>query len=863
MRLIIALIAFTALASFLWMNRVADSASPAEDRISGAYQALNALGAQRTYPFRQIPEKAHFAAYQQAVEMRAQKNKKLQDIPEWEAIGPVNMGGRTLAIAFNPQNASTIYAGSASGGLWRSYTEGRGAEAWEYVSTGFPVLAVSSIAFAPDDSLTMYIGTGEVYNYTAAGTGAAYRSTRGSYGIGILKSTDGGVTWQKSLDWTFNQQHGVWMIKVNPLNPNTVWAATTEGVYKSTDAGETWNRSLDVIMATDIQINPADTSTVFAGCGNFASLGHGIYRTTDSGDNWSKLTQGLPTTFNGKILLDMTNLPFGNTLYASIGNGFSFSDGFSWLCSSTDNGENWTIETTQDYSKWQGWFAHDVAVNPTNAEEVFAVGIEVYKSTDGGANLQQVSTNGAFSGRNPPEGPEGPPTYSHPDHHAVIYHPTDFNTVYLANDGGVFRSTDGGQTFESCNGGYQTGQFYAGFSVGVTDSIVTMGGFQDNSTAIYDGETSWFVRLIGGDGGWTAIDPTDAQIMYGSSQFLNLAKSTNGGQSWFGLGVPGGNNPTVFIAPYLLYPQDPQIIYAARNIVYRSENGGSSWNATNNGLAIDGNPVLAMAVAQSNADIIYVATAPFSRVRGVHRSLNGGSSWTEITGNLPDRYPGDLTIDPTDPGIVYITFSGFGTDHVFKSTDFGSTWTGIGTSLPDVPTNAVIVDPLYPDHVYIGNDIGVFVSTDAGISWSDYSDALPDAVMVFDLAISPLNRKLRIGTHGNGAYERGLIGEAVGIEPVSENVAETIALYQNYPNPFNPATTITFELQQREAVTLRIFNSLGQEVRTLLREVRNAGRYEVAWDGNNNSGERVASGMYLYQLRAGSATTSRRMILSK
>ncbi|MGH1365591.1 MAG: FlgD immunoglobulin-like domain containing protein [Calditrichia bacterium] len=862
MRLIIAVIlSMLFLMLYLFTGQ---ETTPSEDKISGAYQALNMLGAQRTYPFQQLPENAHYAAFEQAKALRASKNKTLHNDSEWNDIGPKNLGGRTLTVALNPQNPSTVYAGSASGGLWRSYSEGRGVDAWEYVSTGFPTLAVSSITFAPGDSSTMYLGTGEVYNYSAAGTGAAYRSTRGSYGIGILKSTDGGATWAKSLDWSYNQQHGVWAIKVNPLNPNTVWAATTEGVYKSTDAGTNWNHVLDVIMATDLQISPVDTNIVFAGCGNFASIGHGVYRSTDSGTNWDKLSEGLPATFNGKILLDMTNLPLGNTLYASIGNGFSFSDGFSWLCSSVDNGENWTIETTLDYSKWQGWYSHDVAVNPTNPQEVFTVGIEIYKSTNGGSNLAIKSTNGTFSGRVPPEGPEGPATYSHPDHHEVVYHPTDSNILYFANDGGVFRTIDGGETFESCNGGLQTSQFYGGFSSAVTDSQRAIGGFQDNSTAIYDGQDAWLVRLIGGDGGWAAIDQTNAQVMYGSSQFLNVSKSTNGGQFFFNVGVPGNNNPTVFIAPFVLAPQNPQIIYAARNIVYQSEDGGSSWNSLNNGLPIDGNPVLAMDVSASNSDVVYVATVPFNRARGVHRTLDGGNTWTEITGNLPDRFPGDIAIDPTDPATVYITFSGFGTDHVYKSNDSGSSWTAIGQVLPDVPTSAVIVDPLYPEHVYVGNDIGVFASTDGGITWSDYSDALPDAVMVFDLAISPLNRKLRIGTHGNGAYERPLIDGSVGVEPSPSNVTEAFTLYQNYPNPFNPETTIAFELSQREAVTLRIFNSLGQEVRTLIENnVRNAGRHEVSWNGRNNSGERVASGVYLYQLKAGSAATSRRMILSQ
>ena len=355
-------------------------------KISGALKALNLWSRQRAYPNDFIPAVGHYAAFKLS-KQKLNKSTTQITVPPWEAIGPHNMGGRTLALAFNPLNPNTIYAGSASGGLWRSYTGGVGAEAWEYVATGFPVLAVSSIAIAPDDSNTIYIGTGEVYNYQAAGTGAAYRATRGTYGIGILKTTDGGLTWSPSLDWSYNQEHGVWAVKINPLNPNTVWAATTEGTYKSTDGGTTWSRVHDVIMATDLVINPIDTNVVIIGCGNFGSEGHGIYRTIDGGSTWTKPTVGLPATFNGKAMLSISKT-MPQFVFASIGNGFSSYDGATWLCLSGDGGENWSTASTQDYSLWQGWFAHDVAVDPSDFVNVVAVGIDVWKSNSLGSDYQ-------------------------------------------------------------------------------------------------------------------------------------------------------------------------------------------------------------------------------------------------------------------------------------------------------------------------------------------------------------------------------------------------------------------------------------------------------------------------------------------
>ena len=271
---------------------------------SGAFKALNLWGWQRAYPNKTFPQSGYYQAFLYSRrELRGDVDAS-PNVEPWEPLGPFNIGGRTLAIAFNPQNPNTIYAGSASGGLWRSYSGGVGTDAWEYVPTGFPVLGVSSIAIVPDDSNTIYIGTGEVYNYQNTGTDAAIRITRGSYGIGILKSTDGGVTWTKSLDWSYQQQRGVWAVRINPLNPNTIWAGTTEGVYKSTDAGASWVLVRPQQMVMDLEINPADTNMIFFTSGNLGNQpDQGIYRTTDGGQTWTELASGVPQNFGGKAMI--------------------------------------------------------------------------------------------------------------------------------------------------------------------------------------------------------------------------------------------------------------------------------------------------------------------------------------------------------------------------------------------------------------------------------------------------------------------------------------------------------------------------------------------------------------------------------
>jgi photosystem II stability/assembly factor-like uncharacterized protein len=820
-------------------------------RTSGAMEALYFWAAARAYPKKVIPDEGYAAAFQfSRVHLKNPRVEALTD--SWRPTGPHNIGGRTLAVAFNPLNPKTICVGSASGGLWRTYTGGIGGDAWDYVSTGFPVLAVSSIAIPPNDSNTIYIGTGEIYGYQNAVGGLTVRTTRGSYGMGILKTTDGGTSWTKVLDWSYNQRRGVNVIRINPQNLNSLWAGTTEGTYRSYDAGMSWQQVHPVIMAMDIAVNYIDTNIVFAACGDLGSTGTGIYRTTDGGANWLRLTSGFPGSWGGKAHLAVfQSAP--NVIFASIGAG---SNSGTWLCRSVNNGDSWTIVSTQDYSSYQGWYSHFAVVHPLDSSKVICGGIDLWKSTTGGTNLIRKSDWTAwYFGVPPPGGPEGPPYYSHADHHAFAVHPTNPNIVYFGTDGGVFRTTDFGETFEGRNGGYQTTQFYNGFSCAFTDSILSIGGLQDNATAIYEGTVAWR-RVIGGDGCWTAIHTVNPDTIYGAYQNLSILKSVNRGQTWSGISPPSSSQ-TSFAAPYVLSPSRPRTMYAGRDKVYKSTIGGGSWVATNNNLTLDGNPLISLAVSFTNPDTVYAGTAPTIARAGIFRTTNGGTSWQNVTGTLPDRYPVDIAVDPTNSAVVYVAFAGFGTSHLFRSTDAGQTWGDIGAALPDVPTSSLVVDPSYPNHLYVGNDIGVYVSTNGGGSWQEFQASMPDAAIVMDLTISRSNRMLRAATHGNGAYERRLLEPTVGVHEAELQVS-SFSLEQNYPNPFNATTKIGFRVQDAGFTSLKVYGALGREVATLVNEVRQPGTYEATWDASG-----MPSGVYFYRITAGELTQVRKALLLK
>lgn len=811
-----------------------ESSPVAELKKGGAALAMEEWALYRSYPEGRIWQRNLHQAFEQqqlAVSFRDAN-------PEWEPLGPRNFGGRTLCIAFHPEDPGIIYAGSAGGGLWKSATAGIGPQAWERVPLGFPVIGVSSIAIDPSNPDVMYVGTGEVYNYTIATPAVYDRLTRGSYGSGLLKTTDGGQSWQKSIDWSYEEMKGIWDVLVNPLNTQTVFAATTEGLYRSYNAGASWNLVHDFPMGIDMEMHPVDTNILYVSHGGHNSPASGVFKSEDGGNSFT-LMAGLPDSYSGRALISISPSD-PDILYASMAN----SQSGIGLFRSDDGGGSWGLVNPSDVASYQGWYSHDVAIKPDNPETVIWTGIDTYKSTDGGNSLQQKTNWFAWDfGQTPVGGPEGPPNYVHADIHAACYSPFDDNTVFLATDGGVFVSTDNGETWEGRNGGYQSQQFYAVFACSPTNPNLAMGGLQDNASAIYVGDDSW-VRVIGGDGMGAAINPEDNDVLYGSWQRLNLLRSDNGGQNFSYITPPTADSETRnFNSPFILDPQFPDMIYAGAERLHRSLNRGNSWTATS-AAPVDPqyrNPILTIAVSHLDNDKIFVGTSPLNGPSSkVYRSTDSGQSWQAMEG-LPDRVPMDIVFHPENDNILFVAFSGFGAGHIFMSEDGGDSWAPSDEGLPDVPANAIIIDPEQPSDMYVGNDLGVYASFDGGQSWEPYSSDMAETVMVYDLAISHSDRKLRAATHGLGVYQTDL-REIVSSE---EAAVQRVLLRQNFPNPVAGQTSIRFELPAPAQVELQLIGSNGQLIRSLQRGRFGAGQHQVdAWLGE------LPAGVYAYVLQA-------------
>ncbi len=689
----------------------------------------------------------------------------------WASLGNVaGIGGRVVCITIDPNNANNnLFIGTASGGIYKTTN---GGTSWTYVPTGKPVLGVGAIVYHPTNSNIILAGTGEAYRVNGSDQGNVGFNVwkcRGTYGIGILRTADGGATWTQVMTKTSSQLFAVQEIMFDPNNANNVYACATDGVYKSTDGGATWGTTpiLAKTYVRDIAINPGNSLQMVVSVGNLVNTDKGLYRTTDGGATWSKIMT-TPTSYAGYAKLDNN----GTRLYAGFANG---SGDELWM--SSDFGATWYNKASTSYASSQYWFAQDVACDPTNANKLVVGGKSYYTYTSSNA-----TTGGTLSAIS---------TTMHADVHDIEYHPTNGSIVYAANDGGMYKSTDGGATWAAINNGLIAVQFYASFACSPTSPNVMIGGLQDNGVVVYNG-TSWSSTL-GGDGGPAAFHATDGNRVIYCNDARAVYLSTNAGgtetQKMLNLGygyAAAHDDRTAFISPVAVSKSMPTRMYAASDNLHISLDSGGSFSRTDpvaTGTAgmtrpIDAQykPAITLGLSPIDNNKLYVSTSPLSQrtddalnytppckvLRSLNADDNTNYSFTNISGTLPDRMTTDFAISRFSDDSVYITMGGFGTGHVYLTPDGGATWLNRSTGLPDVPFNAVLIDPLRPNVIYAACDFGVYVSQNRGVNWYDFNNGFLENTMVMDLQVTA-DYKLVAATHGKGAYRTALFVPPVAL----------------------------------------------------------------------------------------------------
>jgi len=726
--------------------------------------------------------------------------------------GPAVTGGRIHDVEALPDDPSTIYIASASGGIWKSTNKGT---TWSGIFQDQPVSTFGDLAIAPSNPQVLYAGTGEQNNRQST-----------SWGNGVYRSDDGGTMWRHlGLDET---RH-IGRVRVHPSNPEiayvaalgNLWAPSTErGVFKTTDGGRGWQKVLYVDTLTgavDLVMDPANPDVLYAATYqrlrrawgfNGGGPGSGIHRSTDGGATWTQLTNGIPAGDKGRIGLALAHSN-PRVLNATIEHATE-----GGLYRSTDGGETW--QKVNDTNQRPMYYSH-IYIDPTNENRLYKLATSFYRSDDGGRDLRRMPIA---------------PTYDvgvHADYHALWIDPGNPSHFYLGGDAGLYETWDMGEHFIRMNN-LPIGQFYA-IGLDMRDPYWVYGGMQDNHSWMGPSATRRWVGIIGddwrqigfGDGMYQQVDPTSHRYVYSNSQNGNYTRvdaETGDILDIAPLAPAGEEYRYDWVSPSLVSKHFPNVVYLGGNRLFISRDRGHSWEATNDltrrtdrdtlrimgvrgsTASCGGGPGRGAQAAQqqrtgpcvlskndgesSFAEITTIAESPLSPNilwigtddGAVRVSQDAGKTWTEvgthITGDLrsvrtreraaavlPGRprlgtYVSRVIASASAPGVAYVTLDahrdGDFQPYAFRTEDFGRTWTPIVEGLdPSGSVRVILEDPSNANVHYLGTEHALYASSNGGRSWTKFMANLPTTTYI-DLKIHPREHDLVVATHGRSIW---------------------------------------------------------------------------------------------------------------
>ena len=735
---------------------------------------------QRAFP-NGINREAKAAAIKQHKLMATSRRSSFDN--EWEAVGPINIGGRMTDVSLHPTEKDIMYAGSSVGGVWRSVD--RGFE-WELVFEEPGGISIGNIEVSRHDPNIIYVGTGEA---NGSATSGAF------FGNGMYKSTDAGNTWENI---GLPKSDHIGRILVHPEDSDIVFVAVAgklydknpeRGVYKTVDGGETWDRTLFVSDSTsviDISMSPLEPDVLFASTWErtrfpsfrvYGGVTSGLHRSRDGGETWELLTNDLPQPNESTGRIGVFVAPSDpNIVYAS----YTFnatSNVFDGLYRSNDQGDTWTRygDELADIYRTFGWFFGNVRVSPTNPDEAYVMGLDTYQTLNGGVTWNEWTLNSV-----------------HVDQHGMEFHDTDSDFVVIANDGGLYITENKGLSFRHVET-IANNQFYE-CVIHPTLPKTYFGGAQDNGTLLTrDNGEGGYLRISGGDGFTIKFDDVNPDLYYVTSQFGNIRRSTSLDPFQDTNIRPGGNfvSRNNWNTPFVTIPnQENGILYGGERLL-SSADRGETWeiispDLTNgpHGTSTSFGTISSIAISELDPELIVVGTDDGN----VQITTDGGLSWILVSDDLPLLSVSSVATDPFDASTIYVTYSGYAKNnylpHILRSSDLGVTWTDIGSTLPESPINEIVIDPSLTDHYYVASDESVYFTDNGGDSWGILGIDLPLSIFA-DLDIHAENRELLAASFGRSMFS---------YELPTEQVSSTVDGLENsikiFPNPTSDFITI-------------------------------------------------------------------------
>jgi photosystem II stability/assembly factor-like uncharacterized protein len=697
---------------------------PKQERIAGRYDQEFLMTRD---PVRNIiPVDRLLLAYEFA---QSKRNARAgDDLPIfWEERGPNNVGGRTrgLIVDLNDPSGQTVWAGGVAGGLWRTNNIDDPLPFWVPINDLFENLAVSTIAQDPSNPDILYFGTGECwFNFDAV------------RGLGAWISTDGGANWNRMPDLNANGTSpciAKMMVDANGV----LFAATTDGLRRFNPVNNTWPTVLGANrFITDLEI--AANGDMYAAIRAFT-----VNRSTDGGDTWNVVGTGLPTSNYGRVELacapsnaNVLYVAFADTTNANSGNCLS-------IFRTANAGGNWNAVTCPPGFGNQAWYDLILAVDPGDANRVWAGGVPLCLSSDGGLTW----TN--FGGGD-----------LHVDHHAIVYYPNDPDQILFGNDGGVYKTyngTDASPAFADKNNTYNVTQFYA---VGLhpdAGSNYMLGGTQDNATPKFTapGMNATTCVLCCCDGGWAFIDADDPSIQIASVQNGSFSLSTDGGNTFSNI-VPSDNGRP-FITP-AEYDSDENVLYysgIAGWLGRVTDVGGANTNTNDTIPALGGRTISAFALSPSASNRIFVGTsnAQIYQIDEAHDP--GMTQVTSLNSPVNTGWVSCVEVDPNDEEHIVFTLSNYGVNSIWETTDKGLTWTSVEGDFPDIPVRWFNFWPGQTDKGLIATELGVWYTKQlngANTVWYPTNEAGLANCRVDMLRTRASDKLVVAATHGRGMY---------------------------------------------------------------------------------------------------------------
>ncbi|MGB0260031.1 MAG: T9SS type A sorting domain-containing protein [Flavobacteriaceae bacterium] len=650
-------------------------------------------------------------AWEQKVQNEALTANNGVPTANWTNLGPavvsnssvsISGQGRINAIAKDPSNPNTIYIGAPAGGIWRSTDDGAN---WTPLSDYLPQIGVSGIAVDPNNPEIIYISTGD----DDAGD---------SYSIGVMKTLDGGQTWNVTGLQFNNVYKGSSEIFIDPTDSNTVWVATSQGLHKTIDGGDIWFNVLPGNIV-DFRFQPGNSNTLYA-VGYDNNNTSKFFKTTDGGVSFTEIDT-IPDNAD-RIILEVTPANPNVVYVLTAASNYNFQGVYK----STDGGESFakTAENDDIFQSSQAWYDMALTVSDVDPNIVFVGVLDIWKSTDGGDNFSQLNY---WYNRTA--------AFTHADIHFMRYFD---GVLYAGTDGGIYRSSNNGDAFEDLSNTLSIAQIYT-VSTSRPNSGKLASGLQDCGGFALSG-TQWN-SYHGGDGMGTAVDPFQEDWYYGMTQYGgNLYRTRVGGSGGWSNREYITSGPTQgnWVTP-MQFNKNGEL-YAGYDQLYVLQSG--SWQKVSNHNF--GENLRQIELDPNNSNTIYVSTN-----YNVYKSTNKGQTFSLIYSSASGYVIRSIEVHHTNSDIVWILES----DGFAKSTDGGASFTDLSAGMPGEFKRVLKHQP-YSDHdaLYLGTTLGVYYYDNEVGSWTSISQGLPN-VEVSDIEININDHTLTASTYGRGIWQ--------------------------------------------------------------------------------------------------------------